>query len=100
MNHRDRVLTSMHRQEPDRVPLFYRDVPEVEARLLRDLELPDRESLLRRFDIDFRWVEPVYIGPPLSDPETGNRNNARPTHQYLADNGDRTDCSHPCSHLH
>jgi uroporphyrinogen decarboxylase len=73
VNHRERVVTAMRRQEPDRVPLFYRDVPEVEARLLRDLGLPDRESLLRRFDIDFRWVEPAYVGPQLDDPATGNR---------------------------
>lgn len=73
MTHRERVLASMRRQEPDRVPLFYRDVPEVEARLRADLGLPDRESLLRRFDIDFRWVEPAYVGPPLEDPATGRR---------------------------
>ena len=73
MTSRERVLTSLRHQEPDRVPLFYRDVPEVETRLLQDLTLPDREALLRRLDIDFRWVEPRYVGPPLDDPETGRR---------------------------
>jgi len=68
VNHRQRVLTAMQHREPDRVPLFYRDVPEVEARLRADLHLPDREALLRHFDIDFRWVGPAYIGPALDGP--------------------------------
>jgi uroporphyrinogen decarboxylase len=65
VTHRDRVLMSMQRKEPDRVPLFYRDVPEVERRLLSELCLPDRGSLLRFLDIDFRWVAPEYVGPSL-----------------------------------
>lgn len=65
MTHRERVLAAVHHQEPDRVPLFYRDTPEVERRLLKGLGLPDSEALWRRFDIDFRWVEPRYVGPPL-----------------------------------
>ena len=73
MTHRERVLAAMKHEEPDRVPLFYRDVPEVERRLLADLGLADREALLDFFDIDFRWVGPDYIGPPLEDEVTGNR---------------------------
>ena len=73
MTSRERVLTTLNHQEPDRVPLFYRDVPEVEERLLRDLGLQDRKELLSYLDIDFRWVEPLYIGPALLDSETGRR---------------------------
>lgn len=73
MNHRERVLTAAHLRQPDRVPLFYRDVPEVEERLRRDLGLADRDALLEHFDIDFRWVGPDYIGPPLEDPDAGTR---------------------------
>ncbi|MHC4166168.1 MAG: hypothetical protein ACYSWQ_04365 [Planctomycetota bacterium] len=65
MNPRERVLTALGRAEPDRAPLFYRDVPEVEKRLVRELGLRDREDLLRFFEIDFRWVAPAYVGPPL-----------------------------------
>jgi uroporphyrinogen decarboxylase len=61
----------MRREEPDRVPLFYRDVPEVGERLQRDLGLPDRERLLAFFEIDFRWVEPRYVGPSLADDQAG-----------------------------
>ena len=73
MTHRDRVLTALNHGEPDRVPLFYRDVPEVEQRLLEDLALADREALLEHFDIDFRWVGPDYVGPPLSGATSDRR---------------------------
>lgn len=71
MKPRERVLTAMRHEEPDRVPLFYRDIPEVDARLQHDLGLKNREELYQYFDIDFRWVEPKYVGPPLEDPEKG-----------------------------
>lgn len=73
MTPRRRVQTAMRHEQPDRVPLFYRDVPEVERRLLTDLGLADREALLRHLEIDFRWVAPAYVGPPLTDPETHHR---------------------------
>lgn len=73
MTHRERVLSALGHREPDRIPLFYRDVPEVEQRLLRDLGLNDREELLRFFDVDFRWVSPEYVGPPLFDESTGRK---------------------------
>ena len=34
MTPRQRVLTALRHQQPDRVPLFYRDVPEVRAQLM------------------------------------------------------------------
>lgn len=70
---RQRVLNALQHHEIDRVPLFYRDVPEVEDRLLRDLGLDDREKLLQEFDIDFRWVGPEYVGPSLADEASGRR---------------------------
>ena len=73
MKPRQRVLTALNHERPDRVPLFYRDVPEVEARLLKDLSLNSRDDLLSYLDIDFRWVGPEYVGPPLDDPATGIR---------------------------
>jgi len=63
----------MRHEETDRVPLFYRDVPDVDARLRRDLGMNSRDELLESLEIDFRWVEPTYIGPPLEDRWTGLR---------------------------
>jgi uroporphyrinogen decarboxylase len=70
---KERVLTSLEHREPDRVPLFYRSIPEVDERLKRDLNLPDDEALLRHLDIDFRWVEPRYVGPSLEIEGKPNR---------------------------
>ena len=71
MTSNERVLTAVNHRQPDRVPLFYRCEPEVEARLLRDLNLPDAESLMRYLHVDFRFVWPEYAGPPLWDEKTG-----------------------------
>ncbi len=42
-----RVLAALNHKTPDRVPFFYRDVPEVEQRLLKDLSLDTRDDLLK-----------------------------------------------------
>ncbi len=61
----------MRHESSDRVPFFYRDVPEVRSRLLRELNLANDEALLEYLNIDFRWVEPVYVGPGLRDDDRG-----------------------------
>jgi uroporphyrinogen decarboxylase len=66
MTHKERVIRSLNHLDTDRVPFMYRDVPEVRARLKRDLNLASDEELFRFLDIDFRWVEPVYSGKPLN----------------------------------
>lgn len=66
MNHKERVLMALGRdQTPDRVPLFYWDVPEFGEKMMAHLGLKTRDELLEYLDVDFRWVEPTYIGPPL-----------------------------------
>ena len=73
MTSKERVYRSVRRESLDRIPLFYRDVPEVEARLRKDLGLQSRDELLEHLGIDFRWIDPVYVGPDLGDPETGRK---------------------------
>ena len=75
LNSKERVLTAVQHKEPDRVPLFYRDVPEVNARLLKELNLPDSEALMRHLDIDFRWVAPEYVGPSLGEAKSSRIKN-------------------------
>jgi uroporphyrinogen decarboxylase len=66
MNHKERVLMALNREEtPDRVPLFYWDVPEFGEKMMAHLGLKTRDELLTYLDVDFRWVEPQYIGPAL-----------------------------------
>ncbi|AQT68678.1 methylcobalamin:coenzyme M methyltransferase [Anaerohalosphaera lusitana] len=68
---RERVLLALNHIEPDRVPFFYRDVPEAEFHVLKELGLSSRDELLEYLGVDFRWVGPGYVGPKLFDPETG-----------------------------
>ncbi len=73
---KERVFTALEYRETDRVPLFYRSIPEVDDRLKADLHLPDHEALLRHLGIDFRWVEPRYVGPSLNvEGEAGRKRN-------------------------
>ena len=62
MTHKERVLMAMSHLETDRPPFMYRDVPEVRNRLKKDLNLKTDNALFEYFDIDFRWVEPEYVG--------------------------------------
>ena len=66
MNHRDRVKTILSFKEADRVPRDLWTIPEVIALLLKKLNLPDEESLLKYFDVDFRYIKgPSYSGQEM-----------------------------------
>ncbi|NQT59267.1 MAG: uroporphyrinogen-III decarboxylase [Bacteroidetes bacterium] len=69
MTGKERVTTSLQFKEPDRVPFFYRDIPEVRKRLIDELQIENEETLFRELGIDFRWVAPEYTGPDLETPE-------------------------------
>jgi len=72
MTSRERVLTSFRHEQPDRVPLDYLAVPEMDAQLIQQLGLADRDALLERLGIDFRHLDkwgtmlPRYVGPELA----------------------------------
>lgn len=65
MNHKERVLKALNNEIPDRVPFFYWDVPEFGDRMMSYFGFTNRDQLLEHLDVDFRWVEPKYIGPQL-----------------------------------
>lgn len=77
MNSRERVLTSFQHKIPDRVPLDYCAVSEIDKKLIEYLQLRDRDALLQRLHIDFRHLDkwgdmvPRYIGPELPKHEDG-----------------------------
>lgn len=70
---RERVLTALHRQRPDRAPTDYWAEPCVTERLLKDLALPDRDALLHRFEVDVRPL--TAVEPPLRDLPGGIKEN-------------------------
>ncbi|WP_430809367.1 MULTISPECIES: uroporphyrinogen decarboxylase family protein [unclassified Carboxylicivirga] len=65
MIHKERVLKALDHEEVDRVPFFYWDVPEFGAKLMAHLGFQNRDQLMEFLDVDFRWVEPDYIGKNL-----------------------------------
>lgn len=83
MSSKERVLTALARQEPDRVPLDYASNPGIHARLARHFGLApdDGEGLLQALGVDFRGVGAAYRGPRLHaevperrvDPQWGRR---------------------------
>jgi uroporphyrinogen decarboxylase len=71
MTSRDRVLTAVNRQPPDRTPADYKAEPEVNRYMMEYLKLAGYEDLLRHLEVDVRRLEPRYIGPPYRTFEGG-----------------------------
>ncbi|OGG48978.1 MAG: hypothetical protein A3F84_08220 [Candidatus Handelsmanbacteria bacterium RIFCSPLOWO2_12_FULL_64_10] len=67
MSSKERALTAFARQEPDRAPINYFANPGIDRRLKRHFGLAgdDHEGLRRALRVDFRSVNPPYIGPKL-----------------------------------
>ena len=63
MNHKNRVLATLNHEQTDRVPFFYWSVPEFTDKMIKYFNFSDFDELLNFLDVDFRWVEPDYIGP-------------------------------------
>ncbi len=65
MSSRERVLTTLARQEPDRVPIGYSANPGIDRRLKEHFGLAadDGEGLLRALGADMRGTGPCFIGP-------------------------------------
>ena len=65
MSHKERVLATLNNQQPDRVPFFYWSVPEFTEKMIKHFGFSDIDEMLKFLDVDFRCVEPDYIGPEL-----------------------------------
>ena len=64
MDARERVFTALDHEQPDRIPIDCWTTKAIDEKLLRHFKLTDREELLQKFDVDFRYVEgPKYVGP-------------------------------------
>jgi len=75
MTSKERVLTTLARQQPDRVPIDYDANPGIDRRLKEHfgLQPDDTEGLRRALGVDFRGVGAPYTGPKLHEdiPERG-----------------------------
>lgn len=73
MTSRERVLTALACEEPDRVPINYSANPGIDRRLKEyyGLESRDGEGLAQALEVDFRGVHAPYVGPPLHEAPPG-----------------------------
>lgn len=71
MNAKERVLTSLHHQAPDRVPINFRSVDYI-ADSLKNYYSKSYQELLEYLQVDFREVIPPYIGPTFEKTTGGN----------------------------
>ena len=65
LSSRERVLSAYNRTGYDRIPVKHEGTPEINRMLMDHFGLKNMEQLLRVLGDDFRYVEPVYIGPEL-----------------------------------
>ena len=65
MNSRERVLGAFNRTGYDRIPVKHEGTPEINQMIMDHFGLTNMEQLLRVVGDDFRYVEPMYVGPEL-----------------------------------
>lgn len=65
MTSRERVLNSCERKGCDRIPVKHEGTPETNQEIKNYFNLKNDEQMLRVLGDDFRYVEPVYVGPEL-----------------------------------
>jgi uroporphyrinogen decarboxylase len=65
MNSRERVLSTLDRKGYDRIPVKHEGTPEINQMLMTHFNISNMEQLLQVVGDDFRYVEPIYIGPEL-----------------------------------
>jgi uroporphyrinogen decarboxylase len=72
MNSRERVLGAFNRTGYDRIPVKHEGTPEINQMIMDHFGLKNMEQLLRVVGDDFRYVDPIYIGPELRKFEDGS----------------------------
>mgnify|MGYP006298689019 CR=1 FL=1 len=69
MTSKERVLTAIAHERPDRTPIQTYLTPEIEQKLLEHFGFAESEPLLRKFGVDLRMVNPPYCGTLPPTPE-------------------------------
>ncbi len=72
MNSRERVLSAFSGKGYDRIPVKHEGTPEINQMMMDYFGLDNMEQLLLVVGDDFRYVEPVYIGPELRKFDDGS----------------------------
>jgi uroporphyrinogen decarboxylase len=62
---RQRVITSLSHQKPDRCPCNYLGTPEADEKLKRHFKTDDMDTVLDKLGVDLRIIDAPYVGPEL-----------------------------------
>ncbi len=72
MKPRERVLNAFNRKEFDRIPVKHEGTPEINQMIMDHFGINNMEQLLLVVGDDFRYVDPIYIGPELRSFDDGS----------------------------
>jgi len=72
MNSRERVLSAFNGKGYDRIPVKHEGTPEINQMMMDYFGLDNMEQLLLVVGDDFRYVDPIYIGPELREYDDGS----------------------------
>lgn len=68
MTPKERWLTVLNRQKPDRVPMDYWATPEATIKLIKHLNCSSEQEMLEKLHLDFAIkVKPRYVGPEIPE---------------------------------
>lgn len=83
MKSKERVLSAVNHQEPDRVPSDYWGTPEVTNELTRYLKVRNSEELLTKLRVDIRYVKPAYGKGEFKEQPDGSLQRTRKDGKYV-----------------
>jgi len=72
MNSKERVFAAIAHRSPDRVPVDYWAVPEVNETLLKKFGIEKENDLLNRLEVDLRYVKPSYTSSEFKEQPDGS----------------------------
>lgn len=83
---RERVLTALRHEKPDRVPLDFWATPETWEKLKIYFQTDKEEIILQRLEIDIREIQPDYIGAKIVKDEEGTYFDSMGVHRRVVKN--------------
>jgi len=75
MNSKERVLTALKHEQPDRTPCNYIGTPEISDVLKKHFSTEDMDVVLKNLGVDLRVIKLPYVGPELRKWQDGRFQN-------------------------
>ena len=75
MNSKERVMTALRHEQPDRIPCDYIGTPEIDDVLKKHFGTEDMDVVLEHLGVDLRIIKLPYVGPKLRTWDDGTFEN-------------------------